>query len=138
MTAKRLEIFIIVVIIAVIGVVYALTRTPVLAPTSENGAVTPNTNQNPGIAVGEPNPSMVISYSGVEGKNALELLRASHRVDVKSYSFGDMVTGIDGITPDTRHFWAMYVNGTMSQTGAGQFVTKKSDRIEWKIEEIKM
>jgi hypothetical protein len=136
MTARRVEIFIIVVIIAVIGVVYALTRTPVLAPATDQSQV--NQNQNQGIAVGEPNPSAPIEYKGQDGKNALDLLKASHRVDVKSYSFGDMVTGIDGISPDANHFWAMYVNGQMSQVGASQYVTKNGESIEWKLEEIKM
>lgn len=125
MTARRLEIFIIIAIIAAIGIVYALTQKPVLAPTNEA------TNQNQQV------PTSVIEYQGVEGRTALSLLKASHNAEVKSYSFGDLVTGIDGISPDSNHFWAMYVNGQFSQVGAGQYVTKNSDLIKWQIEEIK-
>jgi hypothetical protein len=131
MTARRLEIFIIVVIIAVIGVVYAMTRQPVLAPVTEQS--TQNQNQNSTQQV----PTTIIEYKGQDGKNAMELLRASHQVEVKSYSFGDLVTGIDGVSPDSTHFWAMYVNNTFSQVGAAEVITKSSDTIRWQIEEIK-
>ncbi|MBX4186889.1 MAG: DUF4430 domain-containing protein [Candidatus Doudnabacteria bacterium] len=134
MTLKRLEIFIITVIIALIGVVYALTKSPVKAPTLANPD---QQNQNQGIAVGEPNPSAPVEYAGQDGKNALDLLKQSHRVEVKSYSFGDMVMSIDSIAPDAKHFWAMYVNGQLSQVGASQYISKSTDRISWKLEEIK-
>ena len=134
MTARRLEIFVIVTIIAAFGVIYAFTQQPVLAPATNTGV---NSNQNQGIAVGEPNPGMIIEYKGEDGKNSLDLLKASHRLEVKSYSFGDLVTGIDGITPDDKHFWAMYVNGQFSQVGASQYMTKSGDAIKWQIDEIK-
>ncbi len=133
MTARRLEIFVIVTIIALVGVVYALTQKPVLAPTNDGQQ---QQNDNPGIAVGEPNPSAPVEYKGVEGKTALELLKANYTVEVKSYSFGDMVTGINGITADSQHFWAMYVNGQFSQIGAGQYITKSGDSIKWQLDKI--
>ncbi|HEX9503279.1 MAG TPA: DUF4430 domain-containing protein [Patescibacteria group bacterium] len=136
MTARRLEIFVIVTIIALIGVIYALTKKPVLAPATNTG-INQSQNQNPRIAPGEPNPSAPVEYKGQNGKNALELLKLAHKVDVKSYSFGDMVTGIDGITPDAKHFWAMYVNGKFSQVGASQYMTKLEDSIKWQIDAIK-
>jgi uncharacterized protein YxeA len=78
-----------------------------------------------------------VTYKGVEGKNALELLKASHKVETKTYEgMGELVTSIDGVTPDSKHFWAFYVNGQQSQVGASSYTTKATDNIEWKLEEI--
>lgn len=77
-----------------------------------------------------------ISYMGVEGKNAMDLLKASHQVETKHYDFGDMVQSIDGITPASDQFWAFYVNGQASQVGADAYQTKASDTISWKLDKI--
>lgn len=119
---KKIEIFVIVTIIAIIGIVYAFTR-PVQAPTTSQTA--------------QQVPTSTVTYQGQEGKNALDLLNASHRVDSKHYSFGDMVTGIDGVSPDANHFWAMYVNDQFSQVGASAYVTKSTDTIKWQVDEVK-
>ena len=82
--------------------------------------------------------STEVSYKGVEGKNALELLKQSHKVETKSYEgLGELVTSIDGVSPDSKHFWAFYVNGQQSQVGAGAYTTKDTDTVVWKLEEIK-
>lgn len=79
-----------------------------------------------------------VSYRGQEGKNALDLLKASHKVDVKTYSgLGEFVDGIDGVKSDTQHFWSFYVNGKQATVGAGSYTTKTSELIEWKFEKIK-
>ena len=147
-TARKLEIFVIVSIIALIGIIYAFTKQPVSAPITENQPVNQNTAVNPNTSINpEVNPSptptrsqevptTTIVYPGQDGKTALELLKANHRVDTKHYSYGDMVTGIDGITPDSSHFWAFYINDQISQVGASSYVTKSSDTIKWQIDEI--
>ncbi|MBL8031629.1 MAG: DUF4430 domain-containing protein [Candidatus Doudnabacteria bacterium] len=79
-----------------------------------------------------------VSYRGQEGKNALDLLKASHKVDVKTYSgIGEFVDGIDGLKSDAQHFWSFYVNGKQATVGAGSYTTKATDVIEWKFERIK-
>lgn len=135
MTARRLEIFVIIVIIAVIGIVFAF---------KQNLNMDPALNQNPAVQNDQARetdesvqvPASVITYQGQDGKNALELLQAAHRVEVKSYSFGDLVTSINGIAPDSTHFWAMYVNGQFSQVGASAYQTKSSDQIRWQIDAV--
>lgn len=123
--ARKLEIFIIVAIIAAIGIIYALTKQPVTAPTQNDVNV-------------QQAPTTTINYQGAEGKTALELLRAAHRIEIKEFSgLGEFVTAIDGIEPDASHFWAFYVNGNQAQVGAGQYVTKATNQIEWRLEEIK-
>ncbi len=72
------------------------------------------------------------------GENAIDLLRRDHTIETESYgSIGEMVVVIDGIKPDTRHFWAFYVNGKSSNVGASSYKPKDQDKIEWKLEAIK-
>ena len=78
-----------------------------------------------------------INYQGVEGKNALELLKSNYDVKTEDFpGFGEMVKTIDGKTPTDKQFWGFYVNGEMAQVGAGDYITKASDKITWKIENI--
>jgi len=78
-----------------------------------------------------------VTYKGVPGKNALQLLQQKFSITTKHYEgMGDMVTGINGITPDAKHFWAFYVNGKLSQVGAEQYQTQPSDTLSWKIEAV--
>lgn len=82
-------------------------------------------------------PKTTVNYQGVEGQNALELLKQTHKVQTKTYEgLGELVTGIDGVTPDTKHFWAFYVNGEQSQVGAGSYTAKAADKLMWKLEKI--
>lgn len=79
----------------------------------------------------------IISYQGDDGRTALDILKASYNVETKTYDgIGEMVTGINGVTPDSKHFWAFYVNGEQAQVGAGQYVTKSGDKVSWKLDAI--
>jgi hypothetical protein len=79
-----------------------------------------------------------VKYDGVDGKNALELLQQSHKLETKTFEgMGVLVTSIDGKAADFDHFWALYVNGQQSQVGADAYITKAGDKLEWKFEEIK-
>lgn len=120
--AKRLEVFVIVIIIAVIGVIYAFTRT----------AKAPVTTQQQVAA--QQAGSSDVTYDGMDGRSALELLAVFHKVDTKQTSFGPMIMGIDGVQPDSSHYWAFYVNGKLADRGADQYITHNGDKIEWKIE----
>ena len=113
----------IVVIISVIGIIYAFTQKPVRTPTND--------------LVRSQSEANIIEYPGQDGQTALELLQAQRQVEAKNYSFGDLVMSIDGVAADSQHFWAMYVNGQFSQVGASAYVTKNSDMIKWQIDEIK-
>ncbi len=80
-----------------------------------------------------------ISYQGVEGQTALALLKAGHVVESTTYDFGDFVTSIDGQASDSAtNFWAFYVNGTQSTVGAGDYITKNGDVIEWRLEAFEL
>jgi hypothetical protein len=74
-----------------------------------------------------------ISYFGVEGKDALELLK--DKVKVEQNASG-LVTSINGRkAEDKKHeYWAFYINGKLAEVGPAQYKTKSTDKIEWKIE----
>ena len=144
---RKFEIFVIVVIIAFIGIVYAFKK-PAIAPVTQitqnqQSDQTPSnsTSLNPNAtgSTQQPQqqvPATIIEYKGQDGKTAFELLNAAHRVEASRSAFGDFVTSIDGIAPDSKHFWALYVNGQFSQVGASAYVTKASDNIKWEIDAI--
>ena len=79
----------------------------------------------------------IIKYNGREGKNALELLKSTYTVETKSYgSAGEFVESINGIKPDANHFWEFFVNGKSASVGAGSYITKSDDVLEWKLNTI--
>ncbi|MBE7700611.1 DUF4430 domain-containing protein [Oerskovia sp. Sa1BUA8] len=78
-----------------------------------------------------------LSYEGVAGKTALELLVAADPTAiVQGEGENAFVTGIEGreAQESAKEFWALYVNGEMAQVGAGSLVTETGDEITWKLE----
>lgn len=76
-----------------------------------------------------------VSYQGVEGKTALDLLKQKAVVETKTYEgLGELVTSINGKPSTSDHYWVFYVNGQQAEVGAGSYVTKSSDTIAWKYE----
>lgn len=74
-----------------------------------------------------------VSYPGVDGKNALDLLKESHTV----VEDGGFVKSIDGRENTGSTYWFLYVNGKSSEVGAKDVQTKPSDTLEWRFEEYK-
>ncbi|HEX7963304.1 MAG TPA: DUF4430 domain-containing protein [Candidatus Saccharimonadales bacterium] len=80
-------------------------------------------------------PITHLSYKGVEGKTALELLKQHARVVTKDSSYGEYVDSINGVVGGTSgKYWTFYVNGAQAQVGAGAYTTHSTDSIEWKFE----
>jgi len=75
-----------------------------------------------------------ISYRGEQGVDALTLLKQHATVGVKHYSFGDLVTSIDGSAGNGPKYWTFYINGQEAQVGAGSYKTKDSDTLKWKLQ----
>lgn len=75
-----------------------------------------------------------ISYRGQNGVDALSLLKKHATVTTKHYSFGDLVTSINGMPGNGPKYWTFYVNGKMSQVGASAYKTKTGDKLEWKLQ----
>ena len=80
-------------------------------------------------------PVHYVAYKGIQGKTALALLQSHEQVTVKSSSYGPYVDAIDGVQGGTSgKYWTFYVNGKQATVGAGAYVTKNGDKIEWKFE----
>jgi hypothetical protein len=71
------------------------------------------------------------------GENAVDLLRLDHKITTQNYSgIGEFVQSIDGIGPDSKHYWEFFVNGKSSNVGASSYILKAGDNIEWKLSAI--
>ncbi|MCB9813224.1 MAG: DUF4430 domain-containing protein [Pseudomonadales bacterium] len=89
-------------------------------------------------SIDEPNEIESITYVAENtGDNAFSLLQINADIEFKQYDFGVFVNSINGIIGDENHFWALYVNGEKSPTGADKTDLKKGDLVEWRYEEIK-
>ena len=77
-----------------------------------------------------------ISYRGHNGVDALTLLKQHARVEVKHYSFGDMVTAINGNKGTGPKYWTFYANGKQSEVGASAYRTKDGDVLRWKLHQL--
>ncbi len=71
-----------------------------------------------------------------KGSTALQLLSISHKIIEKGEKENAYITEIDGrlASETNKEFWAFYVNGKQAQVGAGSYLIKNNDTIEWKIE----
>lgn len=75
-----------------------------------------------------------VKYKGVQGQTALALLKKYENVQTKKYSFGELVTSINGTQGTGPKYWTFYANGKMSDVGASDYKTKINDNIEWKLQ----
>ncbi|MDB5184975.1 MAG: hypothetical protein JWN38_783 [Candidatus Saccharibacteria bacterium] len=75
-----------------------------------------------------------ISYNGKKGVTAYALLQKYATVQAKHYSFGDLVTAVNGVAGNGPKYWTFYVNGKQANVGASAYVTKDSDKIMWKLQ----
>ena len=69
-------------------------------------------------------------------KIALELTKENAKVVTKGNGVNAYIVEINGrLAEDSKkEFWAFYVNGKQAEVGAGSYVIKEGDKIEWKIE----
>jgi hypothetical protein len=122
------------VVLLIGGVVFVLLgRKPVHAPTVDTSAPSEQ------AAPQEPTTpaALIVRYEGQEGQTALALLKQGHRVETKTFSgIGEFVESIDGVRPPEGYFWKFFINDQDASVGAGDYVTKKGDLLEWRIEKI--
>jgi len=74
-----------------------------------------------------------VSYEGVDGKTAYQLLTELHQVQADSSSVGVMVKSIDGISQTDNEFWLYDVNGKEPSVGADKYETKSGDIVRWQL-----
>jgi len=106
-------------------------------PPSEGLApLEPHANATLSVQGFKQNQSLSFTNPG-ETVTALDLLKSNYQVVTKTFSgLGEFVESINGIKPDSKHFWAFYVNGKSSNVGAGSYTVKDGDKLEWKLDEI--
>jgi len=132
---KKLETFIIISIIAGIGIIYAFAQTPQIFV--QNDKSDQSVAENVYKSDQEVKNNLFVSYQGEDGKSALELLKKSNTTETKEYKgLGEFVTSINGLAGDKENFWSFYVNGKQAQVGASSYITKSTDLIEWKYEKV--
>ncbi|MDQ3011029.1 MAG: DUF4430 domain-containing protein [Acidobacteriota bacterium] len=112
----------------------ATVKTPSVPPSSTNSKPAPTAAPaSPLPAVFPRQKRLVITYEGEDGKTALELLKAHARVRSATSQLGELVEEINGVANANGYYLLYFVNAAMVKTGAAQYVTKKGDKIEWKL-----
>lgn len=107
----------VIVAVAIVGAVYVVKNNPVASPSSI-------------IDIQEGS----IVYQGKDGIDALTILKENATVEAQTSSgLGEFVTSINGKQAGANEYWAIYVNGELSPTGASQTITNNTDIIEWKL-----
>lgn len=82
-------------------------------------------------------PYVTVSYEGREGETVLDLVREKHTIETKRYDIGTLVTAIDGQSSNATQVWIYYVNGVAGNVATDQFVTRRDDRVEWRLEAVR-
>lgn len=92
-------------------------------------------NTQTSTAVVEKQKTDNVTYDGVTGKSALELLKSNATVVTKNDpSLGEYVVSINGEDGNGSKYWLYYVDGKAATVGAGEYKTKTGEKIEWRLE----
>ncbi len=77
----------------------------------------------------------IYDISDFVGITALEATQKKVGVVAKGEGINAFVTSINGKQANTnqKEFWEFKVNGQQAQVGAGSYIIKNHDQIEWKI-----
>lgn len=119
------------VIYASIAIAVALTTYLVIDVSQQNQ----NNNESTPVAIQDKNDQDYITYSGVEGEDALTTLKnVNDKVVTKTSDFGEYVDSINGLVGGTDgKYWSFYVDGKLSDIGAGSYISNGGEKIEWKF-----
>ncbi len=75
-----------------------------------------------------------VRYPGVNGRSALDLLRALRRVETRDYDIGRLVTAIgDRRNGEGGRYWHYYVSGKPAAVAADRYITSDGEPIEWRF-----
>lgn len=119
------------VIYASIAIAVGLTTYLVIDASQQNK----NNNESTTVAIQDQNDQDYITYSGVEGEDALTTLKnVNDKVVTKTSDFGEYVDSINGLVGGTDgKYWSFYVDGKLSDIGAGSYISNGGEKIEWKF-----
>jgi hypothetical protein len=120
---KRFKFAVIIFILSwMIAIAACAQRPPVKTPNTATASPTQAQNER-----------TVIAYEGEDGKTALEILKARARVRTSASQLGELVEEINGVNNGDGYYLIYYVNGVKPTVGAGNYMTKNGDKIEWKL-----
>lgn len=132
---KKNTVLIIVILIGTLGgILYYQTSQNTLKPKTDNSDTNVVTvTQFVLISPAPPHEQIVEIQSN---QTALALLTKTNKVEMIGTGKDAFVTSINDRAADrSKHeFWAFYVNGKQAQVGAGSYILRPADKIEWKIE----
>ncbi|HZJ34473.1 MAG TPA: DUF4430 domain-containing protein [Candidatus Angelobacter sp.] len=77
------------------------------------------------------NDSKQITYQGKEGVTALVLLKQIAEIETDG---SGLITSIDGVAANPKNqYWEFFINDKSASEGAGSYITKDSNTINWKL-----
>lgn len=101
----------------------------------QNNSDNETTNTQASTVVATEQKTDKVSYDGVTGKTALEILKTNATVVTKNDpSLGEYVVSINGEDGNGSKYWLYYVDGKAATVGAGEYKTKTGENIEWRLE----
>ena len=113
------------VVVAIGVTTVVLINQPAKAPEQQVAATQSQPKDNPRL----------VTFTATKGKDVLTQLKSHATVVTKDSQYGPYVDTINGIKGGTDgKYWSFYVNGTLAQKGAADYVTTGGEKIEWKFE----
>lgn len=126
--SRRLNIIAVILLIIVVAVIIVVTRNR----PEKNLGTPPSDAAVANIA----STTTAVTYKGVDGKNAYDLLKENYTVVADQTAYGPMVKSINGEAATDSTYWSFKVNGEIATVGADQYVTKSTDTITWELTKI--
>lgn len=138
---KVLAIAALIVALSMLVVIYVLLRPVKQTQTQEQSAATTQTQEQSVATTQADNstqPKDQISYIATSGSSALAQLESQNdTVVVVESDLGSYVDSINGLKGGADgKYWSFYVDGEMASVGAGQFMPKGGEKIEWKFQKL--
>ena len=105
-------------------------------PTSDmpEQTVAANSSQASVTRVTSNEDGTVVTYQGVEGQDAISLLKAGAEVVTEDSTLGEYVVAINGVSQTDTEYWLFYVDGQAVPERAADYVSRGGETIEWRLE----
>lgn len=76
------------------------------------------------------------SFEAEKSSNAFDVMKENIILEFEEYSFGALVTSVEGIAPPEGYYLALYVNGAYAEKGISDYTLEENTIIEWKMESL--
>lgn len=128
---KRLLIPFLILLAVCLGIAYFQTK----PTTKEANNQIPSQELKASLSIVLGDETKSYDISTYIGKAALEATQSSVEVETSGTGTNAYVTAINQITanPKKNEFWELIINGKSAEVGAGSYIIKNGDQIQWKI-----